>query len=267
MFFNSQFFQIDFSQPRLAGVLILENFWKDVMKGQPILPADEYKLTTIKDGLAEIVKNNLGHENAIIAYLGMNEFSLLLPFKPEPDKETKKKANGQQTAPSQDPYSKDQLQKFLEELETRLKRNVYFGLGQDYPEIIGLVKSYQGAKKAAQLGRRLQPKLKVYHYTDWLLPIILEQADPQLQKQFVQNELGELIAHPDLIETLSAHFDSNLNLKKTAYELGIHKNTLYYRLAKIKKILNADPQEFGQAMRLKTALYLWQMFKEETSAD
>ena len=106
------------------------------------------------------------------------------------------------------------------------------------------------------------PKQKVFYYTDMLLPIILEQADENLKKQFIENELGVLIRQPDLIETLSTHFNSNLNLKKTAYELGIHKNTLYYRLAKIKKMLNVDPQEFGTAVRLKTALYLWQMLKE-----
>jgi len=102
----------------------------------------------------------------------------------------------------------------------------------------------------------------MHNYPELLLPIILEQADKSLQKQFVENELSDLIQYPDLVETLSTHFNSNLNLKKTAYELGIHKNTLYYRLAKIKKILGIDPQEFIYAVRLKTALYLWQMNKE-----
>src|SRR5690606_3615205 len=110
---------------------------------------------------------------------------------------------------------------------------------------------------------KLAPKSKVYYYADMLLPILLEQADPDLQQQFIEHELAELLPHPDLIDTLSMHFDCNLNLKRTAYELGIHKNTLYYRLDKIKKILNRDPQEFNQAVKLKSALYLWNLHHEE----
>ncbi len=266
LFFNSQFFQIDFHQPRIAASILLENFWKDVLKGQPILPPDEHKLTAIKDQIKDAAKEILAIDDAIVAYLGIDEFALLLPRRASAEKETKKKSNGRKTAENSGVYTMDQLQKLAEKLETALARPAYVGLGQFRPEITGLVESYKGARKAAALGRRLQPKAKVYAYNEWLLPIILEQADENLQKQFVENELGELIGHPDLMETLSSHFDSNLNLKKTAYELGIHKNTLYYRLAKIKKILERDPQEFGQAVRLKAALYLWQILEKENAA-
>src|SRR3989338_5845774 len=53
MFFNSQFFQIDFSEPRVTTVVVLKDFWNDVLKGQPVLPVDEQKLSAIKDSIRE----------------------------------------------------------------------------------------------------------------------------------------------------------------------------------------------------------------------
>lgn len=261
LFFNSQFFQIDLSQPQVAVVVVLKNFWNEVLKNQPVLPSDENKLSAIKDRLREIFEKNLQIKPVTVAYMGIDEFAMLVPHKVGPEREANKKKLGRSPA-DQYVFSSEQAQSAAAELETKFSRPAFIGIGQYQPDITGLIQSYRGAKRAGHLGMKLWPKQKVFYYTNLLLPILLEQADKNLQKQFVENELGLLIKHPDLIETLSTHFDSNLNLKKTAYELGIHKNTLYYRLAKIKKILDADPQEFGEAVRLKLALYLWQMLKE-----
>lgn len=264
LFFNSQFFRIDFSEPRVSSVLVLDNFWKDVLNKQPILPADEYKLTAIKDKIKNTLKENIKTDDPIVVYLGMDEFAIMLPYKEAKEQNKKSTGNKNEVVGV---YTKDSLEQMVENLSKKLNRDVYLGIGEYNPEIKGLVESYEGAKKAVHLGHKLQPEGKVFFYRELLLPIMLSQADDDLKKEFVNNELSDLIDHPDLIKTLSTHFDSNLNLKKTAYELGIHKNTLYYRLAKVKKILHIDPQEFNQAIRLKTALYLWRMEKEETTPE
>ena len=264
MFFNSQFFQIDFSEPRVTTVVVLKDFWNDVLKGQPVLPVDEQKLSAIKDSIRETFEKVLNTKNIITAYMGMDDFAVMLPHRPSNDKDPKKKKGDKE--PVHDYiFSPDQMIQIVQGLEDHFSRRVYIGVGQYHPDIAGLVTSYEGAKQSVNLGIRLMSKSRVFYYSDLLLPVILGQADKNLQKQFVENELGNLIRQPDLIETLATHFDSNMNLKKTAYELGIHKNTLYYRLAKIKKVLSVDPQEFSTAVRLKVALYLWQMLKENES--
>jgi len=121
LFFNSQFFQIDFDKPRVAAVLILNNFWKEVLKSQPILPSDEHKLTAIKDQINDVVKGTLNDEGAIIAYLGMDEFALLLPVKLEPEKESKKRGMAKSPGLS-DFYSKERLGKFIEQVEVVVGR-------------------------------------------------------------------------------------------------------------------------------------------------
>ena len=45
----------------------------------------------------------------------------------------------------------------------------------------------------------------------------------------------------EYIETLHAVLENNLEMKRTAYALGIHRNTLSYRLAYIKEATGLDP--------------------------
>ena len=256
-FFNSQFFQIDFAEAKIAALLVLKNFWQEILHSRPILPAEEHKLTAVKDIIRETIEKVLGEKDITVAYLGLDNFALVLPHKPSTETTDKKGEEAQ----GRYAFSREQLEELIRILSERFNQPAFIGVGQYAPQAQGLIQSYRGAKKTVVLGMKLSPDSRAYYYSDYVLPIMLEQADESLKKEFMESELGELIKHPDLVETLLTHFDSNLNLKKTAYELKIHKNTLYYRLAKIKKILNIDPQEFGQALKLKVALYLWQMQK------
>ena len=54
-----------------------------------------------------------------------------------------------------------------------------------------------------------------------------------------------------MIDTVHSLFDNNLNLSVTARELYTHRNTLVYRLDKIKKISGFDLRSFDDAVMLK----------------
>jgi carbohydrate diacid regulator len=59
----------------------------------------------------------------------------------------------------------------------------------------------------------------------------------------------------EIIETLSCFFACNQSINKTAERLFIHKNTLQYRLIKIKEITGYDPRVFEEAVLLYLGLY------------
>jgi len=46
----------------------------------------------------------------------------------------------------------------------------------------------------------------------------------------------------------------NLNVSETARKLFVHRNTLVYRLEKIKKLTGLDLREFDDAITFKVAL-------------
>ena len=49
-------------------------------------------------------------------------------------------------------------------------------------------------------------------------------------------------------------FENNLNVSETSRKLFVHRNTLVYRLEKIKKITGLDLREFEDAIVFKVAL-------------
>ena len=54
--------------------------------------------------------------------------------------------------------------------------------------------------------------------------------------------------------TIQRFFENNLNVSETSRKLFIHRNTLVYRLEKIKKITGLDLREFDHAIIFKIAL-------------
>jgi carbohydrate diacid regulator len=54
--------------------------------------------------------------------------------------------------------------------------------------------------------------------------------------------------------TIQRFFENNLNVSETSRKLFVHRNTLVYRLEKIKKITGLDLREFEDAVVFKVAL-------------
>ena len=59
-----------------------------------------------------------------------------------------------------------------------------------------------------------------------------------------------------LIRTIRAFAECSLNVKETARHLGVHTNTVYFRLNRIKERTGADPRTFFGTSTLLTALRL-----------
>ena len=53
---------------------------------------------------------------------------------------------------------------------------------------------------------------------------------------------------------ITEFFENNLNISETSRKLFVHRNTLVYRLEKIKKITGLDLREFDDAIVFKVAL-------------
>ena len=63
----------------------------------------------------------------------------------------------------------------------------------------------------------------------------------------------ESLDHETLF-TIQKFFENNLNVSETSRKLFVHRNTLVYRLEKIKKLTGLDLREFDHAIIFKVAL-------------
>lgn len=70
----------------------------------------------------------------------------------------------------------------------------------------------------------------------------------------------EAFGDKDLVETCFALFDNDLNVSKTALGLYMHRNTLIYRIAKLKRLTGLDVCKFDDAVSF---IILYRSYQEE----
>ena len=73
-----------------------------------------------------------------------------------------------------------------------------------------------------------------------------------LSEVFKKNSIDAL--DTETLFTIQKFFENNLNVSETSRKLFVHRNTLVYRLEKIKKITGLDLREFDHAIIFKVAL-------------
>ena len=73
-----------------------------------------------------------------------------------------------------------------------------------------------------------------------------------LSEVFKKNPIDSL--DKETLAIIDKFFENNLNISETSRKLFVHRNTLVYRLGKIKKLTDLDLREFDQAIVFKVAL-------------
>ena len=82
------------------------------------------------------------------------------------------------------------------------------------------------------------------------LPITL--CEMFLSEVFKKGSIDSL--DQETLFTIQKFFENNLNVSETSRKLFVHRNTLVYRLEKIKKLTGLDLREFDHAIVFKVAL-------------
>lgn len=135
----------------------------------------------------------------------------------------------------------------MEELE-QLAKSEYLRIGVSNiffnPE--SFAKRYDQASRALELGDKLHNENLVCCYSDYLFYDLLGSAGaPESLGLFCHPALSVLSRYDhdsgtDLYHTLDVYLECDCSVKNTAEKLYIHRNSLSYRLEKIKHLTNAD---------------------------
>ncbi|MCM1437621.1 MAG: helix-turn-helix domain-containing protein [Roseburia sp.] len=75
---------------------------------------------------------------------------------------------------------------------------------------------------------------------------------------------SEAFGDKDLVETCFCLFENDLNVSKTALMLYMHRNTLIYRIAKLKRLTGLDVVKFDDAVSF---IILYRCYLREVKAD
>lgn len=71
---------------------------------------------------------------------------------------------------------------------------------------------------------------------------------------FVEQQLGPILGREDLLDTLTAWLDTNGSRVAVANRLDIHRNSVGYRMGKIRELLGADPVDASASLQVQAAL-------------
>ncbi len=120
-----------------------------------------------------------------------------------------------------------------------------------------LADKYKEAQVAIDVGRVFESEKTIINYETLGLGRIIYQLPTTLCEMFLnevfkKNPIETL--DEDTLETINKFFENNLNVSETSRKLYVHRNTLVYRLEKIKKLTGLDLREFDHAIVFKVAM-------------
>ena len=131
------------------------------------------------------------------------------------------------------------------------------GIGTAVEGIKDLARSFKEAQIALEVGKVFDTDQSIVSYDNLGIARLIYQLPPTLCETFLKEvfKTGSIdsLDHETLF-TIHRFFENNLNVSETSRKLFVHRNTLVYRLEKIKKLTGLDLREFDHAIIFKIAL-------------
>ena len=156
----------------------------------------------------------------------------------------------------------------VDNLATEFFTKVSIGIGSLVDNIKDISKSYREAQAALEVGRVFDTDKSVISYENLGIGRLIYQLPTTLCEMFL-NEVfkkGSIEAlDRETLSTIQCFFANNLNVSETSRKMFVHRNTLVYRLDKIKKLTGLDLREFDNAITFKVALMVRSYLSSKTT--
>ncbi|MBQ3151809.1 MAG: helix-turn-helix domain-containing protein [Clostridia bacterium] len=153
------------------------------------------------------------------------------------------------------------LEKLARSISDSLSSEFYtqplVGIGTTVTDIKDLARSFKEAQVALEVGKVFDTEKAIVSYDNLGIARLIYQlpttlCDMFLREVFKRDSIESLDS--ETLFTIQRFFENNLNVSETSRKLFVHRNTLVYRLEKIKKITGLDLREFDDAIVFKVAL-------------
>ena len=134
---------------------------------------------------------------------------------------------------------------------------VTVGIGTVAENLKELSSSFRESQVAIEVGKVFDTKKNIINYENLGIGRLIYQLPTTLCEMFLQEvfKKGSLESlDRETLMTIQAFFENNLNVSETSRKLFVHRNTLVYRLEKIRKLTGLDLREFEHAITFKVAL-------------
>ena len=143
------------------------------------------------------------------------------------------------------------------QMASELGLKTIIGVGTPARHLRELSDRYKEAQVAIEVGKVFETEKTVIDYETLGIGRLIYQLPTTLCEMFLseifqKNPIETL--DEETLFTINKFFENNLNVSETSRKLFVHRNTLVYRLEKIKKLTGLDLREFDHAIIFKVAL-------------
>ena len=131
------------------------------------------------------------------------------------------------------------------------------GISSVVEKLKDLARAYKEARISLEVGKVFDIERPVMSYENLGIGRLIYQLPTTLCEIFLQEvfKKGSLESlDRETLMTVQSFFENNLNVSETSRKLFVHRNTLVYRLEKIRKLTGLDLREFDHAVTFKVAL-------------
>ncbi len=131
------------------------------------------------------------------------------------------------------------------------------GIGTAVEGIKELASSFKEAQVALEVGKVFDTDRPIVRYDHLGVARLIYQLPTTLCEMFLREvfKKGSIESlDQETLFTIQKFFENNLNVSETSRKLFVHRNTLVYRLEKIKRLTGLDLREFDDAIVFKVAL-------------
>ena len=140
---------------------------------------------------------------------------------------------------------------------TEFYTKVSIGIGTAVESIKDLARSYKEAQVAIEVGKVFDTEKNIVSYENLGIGRLIYQLPTTLCEMFLSEVFKkgsiETLDRETLL-TIQCFFENNLNVSETSRKLFVHRNTLVYRLEKVRKLTGLDLREFDHAITFKVPM-------------
>ncbi|MBQ3252438.1 MAG: helix-turn-helix domain-containing protein [Oscillospiraceae bacterium] len=155
----------------------------------------------------------------------------------------------------------EDLERMARSMEDTLRNELFIktviGIGTVVTHLRELADAYKEAQTAIDVGKVFDTEKSIINYENLGIGRLIYQLPTTLceiflSEVFKKNSIDSL--DQETLFTINKFFENNLNVSETSRKLFVHRNTLVYRLEKIKKLTGLDLRQFDHAIVFKVAL-------------
>ena len=155
----------------------------------------------------------------------------------------------------------EDLEKIARNVEDTLKNELVIksviGIGTIAGHLRELADAYKEAQTAIDVGKVFDTEKSIINYENLGIGRLIYQLPTTLCEIFLSEVFKKSsidALDQETLFTINKFFENNLNVSETSRKLFVHRNTLVYRLEKIKKLTGLDLRQFDHAIVFKVAL-------------